>query len=355
LFNGGSDFQRIGAAELRARSARLRRVLALRNHVRSWLRDLARIHHQKKILAFHLDATRQAKALSQLAARKESSGFLGKRDLLDSQRELLRVEQESMIATNTLEELKTSLRLTYGTKFDENSKSEGFLRFAGFKSVDSISTDPKNPAHSETLPALLNILIARTETESATADSGIGEAGRFSPRVDAVAQASQNRRLSGVESTTGAGTAAAAGRFDSSRQWSLSLVGEISLNPPTSFGVVEEGRQRIQTAKLNEEKSMRDTIFAFEKTKLKLQQTRLQKKSAEILVSMTGQMRDKNQRLFEAGELSIDRLIATQQDLNRDRISLASIEFEELLFAMDLFFCEKWNLPPPASTTASLP
>jgi outer membrane protein TolC len=355
IFNGGADLKRISAAEFRTRSARLKRILSLRNHIRSWLRDIAGIHHQKRVLAFHLDASRQAKALNHLAARKESSGFLGKRDLLDSQRELLRVEQESMIAENSLEELKTRLHRNYGIEFDDNSKFDSFLRFVNYNPVDTITIDSKITSNSATLASLLNVAIARTETQTITADSGIGESARLSPRLDAVAQASQNRRLDGREATSGASSSASSGNFDSSRQWSLALVGEITLNPPTTFGVVEEGRQRVQSAKLNEEKSIRDAISGIENTRLKLKQTRQQKKSAEQLVAITGQMREKNQRLFEAGELSIDRLIAAQQDLNRDRISLASIEYEELLLAMDLFLCDKWNLPPRTSSSPSLP
>lgn len=104
VYNGGTDLARLNLAQTREQLAELKLIQAQRSFVRSWLKDIAGINHQLRILGYHTAALERAKALNQLAARKEASGFLGRRDLLDSQRELLRVEQEKQMAQSTLRE-----------------------------------------------------------------------------------------------------------------------------------------------------------------------------------------------------------------------------------------------------------
>ncbi|MFZ9518909.1 MAG: TolC family protein [Silvanigrellaceae bacterium] len=357
IYNGGADWKKISLAESRVKLTQLRRVLLVRNHLRNWLRDTAGIHHQKKIVSYHVDAAGQAKALNLLASRKESSGFLGKRDLLDSQRELLRVEQESIVAANTLEELKGRLRMNYGAEFDDSTTPSFFQKIAKQNPQDQFNNNSRTNEGAPQIPSLLNLAIMRGEYESTVIDEGIAKSSRFTPRLDAIAQAGQTHRMEKVsENASGiVGSNGISGSWDSTRRWSIALAGEISMNPSNAFGQIEESRQKIKTAQLNQEKQVRETRLALETLRLKLKQTRMQKKSAEQLLSMTSQMREKNQRLFEAGELPIDRLIATQQDLNRDRIALAVVEHQELLLAMDLLLSEKWNLPPHAATMTGMP
>lgn len=121
------------------------------------------------------------------------------------------------------------------------------------------------------------------------------------------------------------------------------------------FGAVEESRQRLASAEMLLTKSRDENKLALENTLLRLRQVRDRKKSAQELVEITTQLRDKNHRLFEAGELSIDRLIASEQDLNRDKISLAVVEFDELKLTIDASLSEIWLLEPSSSNTQVQP
>lgn len=348
LFRGGADLKQLTIAERKERLTLLRYIQSQRQHVRNWLKDAAGILHQTKILSFHIEAAKQAKALNALAARKEASGLLGRRDLLDSQRELLRVEQENLNAQNALSELTQRHKLNYRFDAPQKLNREDFAIFGRSAFLDSkkVSTAQPDPSFFETL---LPIAVAQLEKQIAQEDLLLTGYNRFSPRIEAVGQIGQNRSLNGTR-TSGDRISTLNQTADKTQSWSVSVAGEISLNPPVAFGAVEESRQRVNTAQRSEQQIRENVGLAFDTTMLLLQQVRQQKNSIESLVSITEQLRDKNQRLFEAGELSIDRLIASQQDLNRDKISLANIEFEELKLSMELSFCEFWNLAPTAGT-----
>lgn len=348
LFRGGADLKQLTIAERKERLTFLKHIQAQRQYVRGWLKDVAGILHQTKILSFHVEAAKQAKALNALAARKEASGLLGRRDLLDSQRELLRVEQENLNAQNTLSELIERHKLSYRFDAPQKLNREDFVIFAR-----SVLADAKQSSVAQRDPnfyeSLIPIAIAQLEKQMAQEDLLLAGYNRLSPRIDAVGQMGQNRSLNGM-STSVNRSSISNQSANSSQSWSVALTGEISLNPPVAFGAVEENRQRVATAQRSEQQTRENLGLALETTLLRLQQVRQQKSSIQRLVSITEQLQDKNQRLFEAGELSIDRLIASQQDLNRDKISLANIEFEELKLSMELSFCEFWNLAPTAGT-----
>jgi hypothetical protein len=72
-------------------------------------------------------------------------------------------------------------------------------------------------------------------------------------------------------------------------------------------------------------------------------------------VTATGNVREQNRRLFEAGEISLDRLILSQQDLDRDRKSLVSAVSEENLLRLELALSALWQIPPSNTSTAALP
>lgn len=354
VYNGGTDIARLKLAQTKERLAELKLIHAQRSFVRSWLKDVAGINHQLRILGYHSAALERAKALNQLAARKEASGFLGRRDLLDSQRELLRVEQEKQMAQNTLREFLDRHRSFFGLEKPESVDRRPFEFLRQTRLVSLVSETNATQEVARVLDSLMPVLMAETDKKITDAELKLSTGGRFTPRVDALAQAGQTQRLSNSNETNAVGLSQA-NQSDSSRSWTLAITGEVSLNPTVSFGAVEESRQRLASAEMLLTKSRDENKLALENTLLRLRQVRDRKKSAQELVQITTQLRDKNHRLFEAGELSIDRLIASEQDLNRDKISLAAVEFDELKLTIDASLSEIWELEPSSSNTQVQP
>lgn len=350
LFNGGSDLKRLTLSEKREQLAFMQVVFAKRSHVRNWLKDVALIRHQMKVVRSHAEATQQAKSLNQLAQRKEASGFLGKRDLLDSQRELLRVEQETLKAQDALNESIERHKKIYNFMQPESLGDDDFKRF-GSEKLSQMRLKEIAESIDKIKSSSLPIVIANIEKNIVEEESQLANLGRFNPRVDAIFQANATRQYNESDSSP-VGNPRSVSQMDNTRSWSIALSGELSLVPSAAFGVVEENRRRFATAKLSFQKTCDDVALSIESTIRQLQKIKVQKTSFEKLVSLTEQLRDKNQRLFEAGELSIDRLISSQQDLNRDRLSLASIAIDELNLSIDLTLNEVWNLPPASSAAA---
>jgi outer membrane protein TolC len=350
LFRGGADLKNLTLAQRRQAIAAFKNQVAVRSHVRAWLKDVARIDYQKRVLELHAQANQQAVALNKLALRKEASGFLGKRDLLDSQRELLRVEQDTQSAQQTLQELITRHIRLYGVKSPESIPQSGFKKLESFQKVDAF----QNGSASQ-LSTLLPVMITQLEADVAAKEQALASMVRFSPSIDASAQASHSQLLtssSGQNAQIAGPTAGSSGRSTSSRNWSISVSGTLSLNPPTAFGAVEESVQRLTIAKQAEQRALDQVSLSLESSVLKIKQLRERFKKLQELASVTKQMWDKNQRLFEAGELSIDRMISSQQELNRDQLSLAATEFEGLLLNIDFVFLNTWDLPPESSVSA---
>lgn len=347
IFSGGVDRQKLTIAQKRENAARLRATHAKRNHVRQWLKDVASILHQQQIVALQTEAATQAKALKVLASRKEASGFLGRRDLLDSERELLRVEQETLQANNTLQELQTRYSSVYRMAFSKDHKTDDFKVFLSAAAV--MNSDKAK--HADAAGSLMTVALSELELSLAEEDATLASRGRFSPRIDLSAQTLSSRQMNDVRASTGSVNTRGSAAGDSTHSWSLSLSGELAFNPPTAFGVMEEARARISSARISQQSTRESAIVSLNNTHMRMQQIREQKRGYERLLTLTRQLHEKNQRLFEAGELSIDRLIASQQTLSRDTITLASIGHDELRLAIDISLSRSWNLAPAAGNT----
>jgi outer membrane protein TolC len=344
LYNGGSDSGKLALSDKKLLLSELRLTHGTRRHVRAWLKDVAAILHQQRILSYHSNAVARATALNKLAKRKESSGFLGKRDLLDSERELLRTEQENISAQNTLKEVTERHRLFFGIAAPAGISVKNFesLHQTKISAAPSANVQPY-------VQSLLPVVISDLEKRIADEELKISSSGRFTPRLDAVAQTGKGYKLDGQPQQILTTSGAAFGKTDSTRSWSIGLTGELTLNPSVSFGLVEESRLRLSTSQKSNTKIVEDNTLALSNSLLRLEQVRARKRSFESLVAITTQLRDKNQRLFEAGEISIDRLIASEQDLNRDKISLAVIDLEDLKLTIDLSLSELWGLEPSSA------
>ena len=353
IFSGGSDLKKNELARQREALASLRFVLTSRQLIRRWLRDVVTLQYRKALVGFADETVRQAIALDSLARRKEASGFLGKRDLLDSQRELLRTRQQAQVAQHRLTESIERHKRDFAIEHPENL-AEVALAPIFKRSEDSLRKDANSLSESLT-NRCLTMLSAQLESETAQLDLQVASSSRFGTRLDAVANAGESRQLSGTFEKTSATSLQSKAASNRSQSWSIALNAEVSINPPSTFGLVEESRARLATARLSEAKTREGLMSGTLNALLRLKQIAEQKKLAVSLVEVTQNLFDKNQRLFDAGEVTIDRLIQTQQDLDKDKQALATLANDEKLLALDLTLALTWQLPVVDITSSSAP
>ena len=348
IFSGGSDWKRQTLTRLKSTAALLQHIETQRKTLKQWLRELIQIKFYEDLVKFGAEAQQQAIQLNQLARRKEASGFLGKRELLDSEREVLRTLQELQSNSNKLSEMESLHLQKFGISNKDIIKRgavDSLLKHSDLY----LSAHPDQVAQKQ-LAESLPWLSAGLQKNIAAQEGSITTGSRFSPRIDATAGFNENRSLIARKMSDAEGALA-----NRTQGWNLAVTGEVSLNAPTTFGAIEESAARLITAKQNESRVQRDILIGISSATIRLKQTSDLRQVAERLVTATGNVREQNRRLFEAGEISLDRLILSQQDLDRDRKSLVSAVSEENLLRLELALSALWQIPPSNNSTAALP
>jgi len=345
LFSGGTDLKRSEGLRLSETAAQLRHQISWKSAVKQWILDTIQIQFHTELVKFSEEAHQQAQQLNQLAKRKAASGFLGKRELLESEREVLRTSEEVQRNKSNLGQLTQISFLTYGVRNSVGAKSkalEALIRVSN--NVLSIPTTQLVDAQA---PQSLLWLLAQTETKIAEQELGRTRSGRLTPSIDASVGFSESRQLGAAQSLS-----ANTQNSDRTQQWSVALNGSLQLNPPITFGMVDEALQRLMTAKQTETKTQRELALAFTGSIERLRIVVDRQNVTAKLVGATSKIREQNQRLFEAGELPLDRLILSQQDLDRDRKLLVTLANEESLLRAEMGLSTLWNLPPNSSSAA---
>lgn len=348
IFAGGNDLYRNEVAKLGEQAAQLRHQLSWKNSVRQWILDSIEIQFYAELVKFSDEASQQAQQLNQLARRKEASGFLGKRDLLETEREMLRTSDELQKNKSNLNQLTQKTYLKYGVRPDALPKKktlENLLRMS-----DKLLALPTSQIVDSQAPQSLPWRIADTERQLAERDLSRIRSVRFSPSIDANAGFSEAKILGEKNEANSRATV-----FDKTQQWTISVSGSVQLNPPVAFGSVDEALQQLLSTKQNQTKTQREVSLSLSSSTERLRLVLERKRVTERLVEATTKIREQNQRLFEAGEISLDRLILSQQDLDRDRKILVTLTNEENLLRAEMGLSALWNLPPNASAAMASP
>lgn len=345
LFAGGTDSKKQTISATKAEIAYLRFISNQRSMIRQWLKDLLQIQYYSDLLKFSEEAQQQATQLNLLARRKEASGFLGKRDLLESEREIIRTQRDTQSNKDKLAEVKMLHALNYGIQNPDQIKKSQIAPLLTFAD-QFLSMEPEN-FYQRASSQIINLSIAQLERTLAEEDLGLVKSNRLSPRIDATASASEAKILSTEPSS--------APTADRSRSWSIGLTGEIVINPPATFGAVSESTARLTSAKAEEEKLKKNIEKSFIWAMQQLRRISEQKTSIGQLVAATTKLRQQNQRLFEAGEISLDRLILSQQELDRDRKALVTAENEENALRIEIALAERWKIAPTFGSAAVAP
>ena len=346
LYAGGTDQKRQGMLAIREKIARLEIISSERNVIKRWLKDLLQIQYQRELLKFSIESQQQAKQLNQLARRKEASGFLGKRDLLESERELIRIERELQSNKDKLTEVKMLHNQNFGLKATDEAqekKLDLILKFA-----DNFMKVEPDLFSERTSLLSLSWAIAQWQRDLVELEYDLNTLGRFSPKLDASANIGESRTLGNQIHSSSADFGA-----DHSRRWTIGISGEMAINPPTTFGSVSESLAKLTTAKADLERIRQQLKLNTSLALQQLNQVIEQKRAISRLVDATESLRQQYQRLFEAGEISLDKLILSQQELDRDRKALVSAAHEENALRIELSLSELWNIAP-ASTSINL-
>jgi len=237
---------------------------------------------------------------------------LGKRELLESEREVLRTSEEVQRNKSNLGQLTQISFLTYGVRNSVGAKSkalEALIRVSN--NVLSIPTTQLVDAQA---PQSLLWLLAQTETKIAEQELGRTRSGRLTPSIDASVGFSESRQLGAAQSLS-----ANTQNSDRTQQWSVALNGSLQLNPPITFGMVDEALQRLMTAKQTETKTQRELALAFTGSIERLRIVVDRQNVTAKLVGATSKIREQNQRLFRKQGNSPSIVSSS-----RNRISIAT-------------------------------
>lgn len=318
LWKGGVTSLKEEAATLRSASATLdttKRRESLRTGLASDLLDLATL---SRGLAQRAVLLEQAKALERVAARKSASGFLGKKELQETQRETLRAQLDL-----------------------EDGRLEFDLRIAKFNRTYGLQTNALTKERLESF-------VARLETAARAGESKIGRpdllqeaaAKSFDLRQSATSvQASEkesaaaSRQVYAPSLDLGAGLEASRidnanvpaplrdAAADAQLSASASLTFRLSLLAPEARAAATAASARLDTTlrrRAQTERALKERVDALEEEK-RLLQRRLE--DSRKLLALSEDLRDKNVRLFEAGEFDVVTVVASQQDVARQKQS----------------------------------
>jgi outer membrane protein TolC len=346
IFAAGADLKRQEVQNLVSIGSYLAHVSARKKVVRQWMRDVVQHDYYQDLIQLNKEAQKQAQQLNILAQRKEASGFLGRRDKLDSDREVLRTLQELERNKSALDRLKRNHLQDYGFAADSLGGVAPFEQLLKRASPYLKLFDPADVIQ-EHISKSHALSIAQIETAISEGRVSATTRSRLSPRIDLFAGLSERRELFNQQMK--------GGQANRSQGWQLGVSGELQVNPPQSFGSVEESRAQLATARLNETKVQRELSSVLANAFERIRQLYSEAETAKKLVAVTQTIRDQNRRLFEAGMISIDRLIVSQQDLDRDKKLLLSSQRDQTLLSIDLALSDLWQLTPSASDVGTSP
>jgi outer membrane protein TolC len=336
IYSGGSDVSQLQSQQKQLALATLEAKLFERETIRSWMMDLIQIQRLSVLQKFNQQTLEQASQLHQQTQRKVASGFLGKRDLLNSERELLRIQNE--VISNSLE-LKTRIKQhieTYGTKAPDAVAQQIIKILESEQRLkQAISKDDSEEA---LLQGSLFWRRMSLQSEISEKELNLSENLRFAPRIDAVAGWNESE----LENASSPSSPNSLRR----RNWSLSINGSVSIQPPVSFAAVDTARARYLKSKTLQQKLTKEQLTLIASAFERLSGNEKELQIREQLTAATRRLHEQNQRLFDAGEISLDRLIATQQDLDRDQKNLASLSNQSQQLRLSLFFAKFWQLLP---------
>ena len=333
IYAGGRIADSREVAEIEYQIQSLALVAARQSLWASLANELLEITRLNLLLQEKTALLQNALELQKIAERKSQSGFLGRKALLESERETFRSEHEKQNALSSLETALTIFNVKHQLKehaIESNklARLQTLLHAAATKGLEQLESSEYSQGVASANLELQQKILA--EKSSVAALRG-ARSQRFAPNLDLVAGVSathQNNIQSNEEPAQLVKTPSGTLRAFASLNFTMRLL------DPVASSQSEASREVLTASKLDTQQARFNlTTFVQETTTRKISL----KKSIESqrkLVTLSEDLRLKNNRLFEAGEIDVLEVISSQKELSFQRQSL--IELETQLFSLGL-------------------
>ena len=323
LYAGGTTGLRIDAAQFRL-DAQTLSVASRTDAVRfALLKDLVSVVSLQRIFALKKSALEQANSLSEIARRKQKSGVLGVKDTVAASREALRAANDFTDAQLTLD--------TQIANFNTRYLLVGnVLKDTDFAALESaLRTVVKKGEALLLLPDVAKMVAEKTvslkasriEEQAHEADLAITRMQEYNPSLDFILGV-QGNVLDLSNTPAPLRPVATNQQLQPSARLSFSM----SLFNPTGHAQIEEVLTRRKSI-LAERQSTLNTLnnkFVLAALNRTAQQSKLQ--GLRKITQMSLDIRQKDGRLFDAGELDIEKVIRDQQELNAENATIVDLE-----------------------------
>ncbi len=322
LYNGVTQL-RVAAAKNGVQAGNLELESTQASLATGMARELVTIWRQWRSLVESESLLAQAQVLQKIAQRKQKSGFLGTKELLEADRETVRSQSERNAATASLEN-RIAL---FNSRYRLASTPLQVTQLAAFEKLLEQLAERSRTLAAENAPAQQlenrSLDLRRSQLELATSEiqQTIARRERFGLSLDALAGVS-NRFLDTVNTPEAARALAPERNLNLYAQLSLS----VNVFAPQASATAEVARLRTQQAVVLEAQQKDDIALFLLNIK---QQWPILMESQEFnskLVTMSEDLRSKNTRLFEAGEIDTFLVIAGQKELALQKQALSAAQ-----------------------------
>ncbi|MCA2960309.1 MAG: TolC family protein [Silvanigrellales bacterium] len=316
LWQGGVTALREEAAVLRTSSASLYTTKRRESLRVSLANDLLGLVTLARSLAQREVLVAQAKSLEKIASRKSASGFLGKKELQETQRETLRAELDLLNGQLEFDVRLARFNRTYGLKANALTKErlESYV-----PSLESAARAGESKIGSprfleEAAAQSLELRQAAASVKASELDATVALRQEWAPSLDLNASLDASR----VDNAS-VPAAVRSQAADAQVSASASLSYSMSLFAPEARAAARTVSARMESTLLRRtqtERALQERADALADNK-RLLQRRLEDSRKLLVVSED--LRDKNVRLFEAGEFDVVTVVASQQDVARQK------------------------------------
>lgn len=323
LYSGGATGLRIDAAQFRLNSQNLS-VAGRTDVVRlALVKDFVTIVGLQHALLLKKTVLEQADALHNIAQRKQKSGVLGVKEAVEASREAMRASNDfrdtQMALSNQVSNFNSKYLLSQNKLQEKDlsslekgmmplfSKGEAWLELATFSKEVASKTAGLKQSLLEEQALDADLSVARTQQYNPSLDLSLGIQGSVND-------------LSNVP-TLVRGQAA-------NRQWQpqARLSFTMSLYNPATAAQSEEVAMRKKSILAERQGTLLGIENKLKSAQLEkaAQQSKLQGLRRVSLMSMD--IRQKDGRLFDAGETTIEQVIRDQQELNSENAAIMDLE-----------------------------
>jgi|GEM_PF-4434658 len=319
LWAGGLTRLRTDSTELRLEAGRIDTRRTQSALTLSLAQDLARILSAVRSLKEDTIILDQARRLESIATRKNKSGFLGSKELLDTQREALRSEFSLRNARARLAERIALFNRAYHLK-EQALTEERALALA--PKLDALTRAPEETlAGVDFLANNLDLKVSEFSLQAVDKDVESARVQRLSPSLDLSAGLNGTLYDNGNVAREARGLAPDRG-LNASGQLSFSM----NVFAPSANAAATEAIARKATV-LGERARAEDALRrAAEQLRAERALLVAQIADQRRLLATTEDLFQKNTRLFEAGTFDVLAVIASQQTVARDRQTLVDLE-----------------------------